>query len=300
MDKIALLIIYNHRYDKNIEPLEQIYAGRFSYIYHIVPFYDGQKENVIPVYESSFYFEGYIAQCFQHLKDKGFTHYFFVADDLMLNPLITEQNLFEISGMKREQPFISELFSLKNKQYPWYHLIDALEYNPKKLGVEIADIIPSCNEVRSRIEYYNLNADVQIPLWMLIKLFWHRKTKRSFLFVLKSLLSFRWVQTMKYPLIGAYSDILLVPQSMMNRFVGYCGAFAASDLFVELAIPTALIMCSEQVVTEKDLLLNKSLHSSKDDFSILDKYQFNYNALESDFPENHLFLHPIKLSKWKK
>ena len=97
MDKIALLIIYNHRYDKNIEPLEQIYAGRFSYIYHIVPFYDGQKENVIPVYESSFYFEGYIAQCFQHLKDKGFTHYFFVADDLMLNPLITEQNLFEIS-----------------------------------------------------------------------------------------------------------------------------------------------------------------------------------------------------------
>ena len=86
----------------------------------------------------------------------------------------------------------------------------------------------------------------------------------------------------------------------MNQFVNYCGAFAASDMFVELAIPTSLIMCSDTIVIGKDLLLSKSLHSSKDDFSILDKYHFSYDALEQNFPKNHLFLHPIKLSKWKK
>lgn len=29
MKKIALLIIYNHRYDKNIDRLEKIYKGKF-------------------------------------------------------------------------------------------------------------------------------------------------------------------------------------------------------------------------------------------------------------------------------
>lgn len=31
--KVALLVIYNHRYDKNIVRVKQIYAKRFSYIY---------------------------------------------------------------------------------------------------------------------------------------------------------------------------------------------------------------------------------------------------------------------------
>jgi hypothetical protein len=41
---VALVIIYNHRYDKNIDILESIYANRFSNIFHIVPFYDGDKK----------------------------------------------------------------------------------------------------------------------------------------------------------------------------------------------------------------------------------------------------------------
>lgn len=30
MKKVALLIIYNHRFDRNIEKLEAIYSGRFA------------------------------------------------------------------------------------------------------------------------------------------------------------------------------------------------------------------------------------------------------------------------------
>ena len=73
--KIALLVIYNHRYDKNILRIEQIYEGRFSHIYHVVPFYDGNKENVITVFDSSFQFQGYISQAYQHLKNKKFSHF---------------------------------------------------------------------------------------------------------------------------------------------------------------------------------------------------------------------------------
>lgn len=59
MEKIALLIIYNHRYDKNIPILDKIYEGRFSYVYHVVPFYDGDRENVIAVYENSYVLFGH-------------------------------------------------------------------------------------------------------------------------------------------------------------------------------------------------------------------------------------------------
>jgi hypothetical protein len=40
--KVALLVIYNHRYDKNITRVEALYKKRFSHIYHVVPFYDGK------------------------------------------------------------------------------------------------------------------------------------------------------------------------------------------------------------------------------------------------------------------
>ena len=48
MNRVALIIIYNHQYNKNIDILERIYNGRFSNIYHLVPFYNGEKQNVIP------------------------------------------------------------------------------------------------------------------------------------------------------------------------------------------------------------------------------------------------------------
>ena len=48
---VPLIIIYNHRFDQNIEKLNKIYGERFSKIYHLVPFYDGDLPNVIPVFE---------------------------------------------------------------------------------------------------------------------------------------------------------------------------------------------------------------------------------------------------------
>jgi len=57
MRKPALVIIYNHRHVQNIEPLERLYTDRFSRIFHLVPFYDGRRENVVPGYENSRFFK---------------------------------------------------------------------------------------------------------------------------------------------------------------------------------------------------------------------------------------------------
>ncbi|MBR0093745.1 MAG: hypothetical protein IJP91_00540, partial [Synergistaceae bacterium] len=58
--KICLVVIFNHRYNQNVEKLQKIYGTKFSDIYYVVPFKtdevpDYLLSNVIRVYESSFY-----------------------------------------------------------------------------------------------------------------------------------------------------------------------------------------------------------------------------------------------------
>ena len=114
MNKVALVIIYNHKYNKNIEILERIYKDRFSNIYHLVPFYNGDNPNVIPVYENSWYFQGYISQGFKSYFKEEYTHYFFVADDLILNPKINENNYAEHLKLNSNTCFIPYLFNLND------------------------------------------------------------------------------------------------------------------------------------------------------------------------------------------
>ena len=139
--RIALLIIYNHRYDKNIPILEELFKGKFTYIYHIMPFYDGDRDNVLPVYESSYYFSGYIAQALNQIKDKHFTHYVFTSDDLMLNPTINETNIHSVIGLDEDDSYITQIGTLSDPQ--WSRSLDAMGYDIKGMGAEVESILPS-------------------------------------------------------------------------------------------------------------------------------------------------------------
>src|SRR6267142_2302156 len=88
----ALVVMYNHKYEKNIPTVEAIYRGRFEDIFHLVPFHTGTQSNVIPVYENSHFFQGYIAQGLRSFFRPHFTHYIFAADDLVLNPASSRAN----------------------------------------------------------------------------------------------------------------------------------------------------------------------------------------------------------------
>lgn len=55
---------------------------------------------------------------------------------------------------------------------------------------------------------------------------------------------------LKYPLTGAYWDILIVSNDSIKKFIHYCGVFTATELFVELAVPTALLLASTDIITQ--------------------------------------------------
>ena len=38
---VCLVVIYNHRHSANVEKIENLYRGRFSHIWHLMPFHEG-------------------------------------------------------------------------------------------------------------------------------------------------------------------------------------------------------------------------------------------------------------------
>ena len=301
---VALIIIYNHRYDRNIELLERIYRPRFSHIYHLIPFYDGDKDNVIPVYDNSFYFQGYIAHGFRHFFRNDYTHYFFIADDMILNPVINENNYAKWFALDENSCFITDLYNIPTSGY-WSHNRSAAHFNPfnkrafKTNGVEVSGILPSKEEALNRMEALSIKGKgVVYPNNAYGNFFnqWRYKAKC----LLEDIFIYRtfYPKKLNYPLVGSYSDIFIISSSSIALFSHLCGIFSATRLFVELAIPTAIALSAKKTTLEKDIQLQGRALWTKEDFEILDIYNNNLSLLLKEFPKKYIYLHPIKLSKW--
>jgi len=301
--KIALLVIYNHRYDKNIPRIERLYEGKFSHVFHIMPFYDGVLPNVIPVYESSYYFQSYIAQAYQHLKDKGFSHYFIVADDMILNPAINENNLFEYTGIPQNHCYIHKLKLASEGKAPWTFKYNAYMYNPIQRGLEITTILPSYDTALKTLNskgFYpktlSFGEVFRDGVWAL--------THKRLRILKETIRAFFAHKKLRYPLVGGWSDIILLTDDVMPEFCKYSGAFAASSLFVEIAIPTALLLCAKQITTTESIKLRNNIPlitslSKKQQEEFYKTYDYKLDKLMDEYPEDRFFVHPIKLSQWK-
>ena len=305
---VALVIIFNHKFDKNIPILDDIYSDRFKHIFYIVPFYTGTKENVITVYDSSFNFQGYIAQAYQVLKSKGdFEHYMFVGDDVLLNPAINENNYKEQFCIDTETSFFPCLEELSTIGQ-WPYLKRVFDYSIVQDGLEITKELPDREHVLNKFEQNHLS----VPRIRYQDVY--RMPQRNH--YTKGIMGTLWYRLDKYkaekmiaqpdkvlefPLVTGYSDLIIVPKSIMPQFCHLCGVFAAGDLFVETAIATAIIITSKGEVQTQEKINKKGLllwHKDREEFE--EKYEASFNKLYDNFPKDTLYVHPVKLSKWKR
>ena len=297
--EVALVVIYNHRFDQNIEVVERVYRDRFSNIFHLVPFYTGVKPNVIAVYENSHYFQGYVAQGFKHFIG-SFKHYFFIADDMIVNPTITQANYADVFRIGDGCGFLPELDSMPEGR--WMHDRAAVTYDPFKPGVEIKTEIPAAVEAAKIIAALGVRNDRYLARQTY---FWDDDF--SLKNIARQALRYahdRWLlrtdpTRSKYPFIRSYSDIFIVSAANIRQFAHYCGAFAATDLWVELAIPTALALTGEKISTQAGMALQGRPLWSAQDMEVLQPFNFNLKKLLTNFPPNYIYLHPVKLSKWQ-
>ena len=116
----CLVVIFNHRYDDNIEKVRKLYGERFDKIVMLMPFYDGTDPNVIPVYESSFQFEGYLIQAYEKLMEIDAENYIFIGDDVCLRPELSGDNIEQFLNFCGKKVFIATLFKINRPyQFAW-------------------------------------------------------------------------------------------------------------------------------------------------------------------------------------
>jgi hypothetical protein len=102
-----------------------------------------------------------------------------------------------------------------------------------------------------------------------------------------------------YPIVNGYSDFVVVPHSRMDPFLHYCGVFSSTNLFSEFAIPTCLVFRCDFIRTFKDGPSFKPGDMWTDEpQAFARKYDFDLQRLMREFPEDLLYVHPDKLSKW--
>jgi len=156
-NRLALVLVYNHRYEANIETLERIYARRFSKIFHLVPFYSGAAPGVISVAESSHHFQGFFAQAVEPLAADLFDYYVFCADDLLLHPALDERNLAARLSLNSRSGYIKSVTSLAQVPFGWEHMSGALVAFAPSNGVEWQRELPSAREARDAFTAHGMD-----------------------------------------------------------------------------------------------------------------------------------------------
>lgn len=295
--EVCLVIVFNHRYDKNIPKLKSIYSSRFSNIYYLVPFYDGNEKNVIPVYESSYQFQGYFAQGFKNFFNERYDYYVFIGDDLILNPNLNEVNIIQALKLEKDS-YIKHIKPINDSRgVDATRLFDMLLAFESK-GTEYKREIPSYDEAMK------LANDKGLVSNRLEIKFYKNMPKKN---LLKPKVLFEFIVFMfkskggrlPYPLFKDYSDFIVLSKEDICGFTRLCGVFAAMGLFVEISIPTSMVLSCAKIVVEKDINLEGiELWSESEKSEIETCNGLDLNQLFDTWNENVLYYHPIKLSKW--
>ncbi len=326
MSKAALVVIFNHRYEKNVARLEEYYGPRFSHRYYLMPFATSDQANVVRVIENGWCFSGHIAQGVSRFRSDDVTHYVFLGDDLILNPALNESNLVESLRLGQDAAYIKSLASADEVRFRWpWSMYASKSLNAAKF--DYTKELPTIEEATRKIKEIGITFTKPFPQWRRdrkwLKLpFPHRKLRElhwNFKFFVPYLASvggyLRSIgKPSVYPLLAGYSDFLVVPAKSIDLFAHYSGVFAAMNMFAEVAVPTALALSCSSVETE--LVIGdhfadpgarrtsiSPLHGVElwegEIQTFCKAHDFSWSRLLEEYPEDVLYYHPVKLSVWK-
>lgn len=295
--KVCLVVIFNHRFEKNIDKLKTIYSHRFTNIKYLMPFWGDETESVIKVYESSYFFQNHVHQAFIG-KDFSFSHYIFIGDDLILNPDLNETNILTNLGVNENEGYIKELKPLNKIHHLWLDKLNVVSAfdNP---GFDIVAQLPDINIQNKKFKQYGIFG-AQQSFTNLLDLTARYSILQLLLY--KNILKTVWRLFRGYetpmPIVSGYSDFFVIPNNAMPQFVHLSGIYGAMNLWVEAAIPTAMLLSCDKVITEKE----RSNWYGTEIWGKKKKEDFESNlsdlaSLNQQFSTNEIYIHPIKLSK---
>ena len=290
---ICLVILFNHRFDRNIPLLRKHYADKFDTIRFLVPFYDGNDKDVIPVYECSYQFQGFIIQAYEKLVQTQADYYLFVADDMILHPDIDQSNVLERLNMVGKTVFISEMYLINSEnRFNWIHS----RFSSKPFLHKSTSWKGSIPDKKEAMNLFKDFWDYDYPE-SYIDGFWGEQSEEE---------KARFIKdnggsiAIPYPMAGGYPDIFILSRDVLFPIARTCGVFAAMNLFVEIAFPTSIVLnvTRDKVVT-LDMTRYKTGAYWGDNIRLFEEeYSLSLKKLIDEWDDTKLFVHPVKMSKW--
>lgn len=302
---VCLVVMFNHAYPANIERLRRLYGKRFSRIVFLMPNQRVPDPACFTGYRGSFSSHGLVADARDFLLAQDADTYLFAADDLILNPTLDESTIVDALGLREHDGFLTRFEFLAgqclvdgptprpgwptSRDWLWTRRVLS-RLQPRNVmhgsGVEghLADLPDRETALRKFLRYGAPLLRLEMP----------PPARRG----PARLIAWRNRPTtheLPLPLAHGISDLFAVRRARLDRLAHYLGVFAAMDLFVEVAIPTALILAVERLVTARGASWEYSWAPSGPG---VDAAPFASLAdLEARFPASQLFVHPVKLSR---
>lgn len=299
----CLVIVFNYRHDENLDKLERIYQNRFPARNYLIPFYDGDRPLTIPVYISSHNFQGYFAEAYDRLDNGQFTHFILCADDLLLHPGLNSANIIDQLKLDDDSGYIKSFSDIEGGvACTWPHALPALAaYSHVCYKHDLSqwqELLPSPEDAARLMERHGLP-------WRPLNgqsLAGYFKTTRRCCADAFAESILREIETAgqwyPYPFAWTYADFAIVPAKYFKTFCYYCGVFAAMEVFVEIALPTALLFSCPKIVTETTRWKGTEIWEAQELAKLREQHHNEIGRLMAGFGPNQLYIHPIKLSQW--
>ncbi|WP_157548727.1 hypothetical protein [Piscinibacter sakaiensis] len=120
----------NHPFPSVIPILRKLYAGRFTSVLFLVPFYRCDEPDVLTVYRGSYTHAAYLTDVRERLAAVDCDHYLVVHDDVLLNPALSEATFRQTFPLGEREGYISHLFPVGGTVGDWTWLFG---FAPKAL-----------------------------------------------------------------------------------------------------------------------------------------------------------------------
>jgi hypothetical protein len=311
---VSALFLFNSRFEPNVPVLDKLYRERFSRRKYIMPFATKRQDNVIPVREVGWYFSGHLAQAADAFIEPDVTHYVVISDDLFVNPAIDEHNLLDKLAISEQSAWITSLAVTEALRNSWEWAADAAYHFRRMSATDAFRLLPPPADALERYRRLGLApagspmprsaADLRFAFGTL-----PRNSRAIFLESLSML-----GKPSPFPSLAGYSDFLVVPANAIREFTFWCGVLAALNIFAEIAVPTALALSCDAIATELilgDHFAHPAARRRTDaplkgqilDFAGTEAFGesrgWSRRRLTDEFPEDWLYVHPIKFSRWK-
>jgi hypothetical protein len=325
-DRVGLVVVFNHRFDQNIPRLVELYRERFEHVRFLVPAYTGDRPDVRAVLENALCFQGYFSQALDFYRDARLTHYAFVGDDAVLGREVSGRSLPALLGLDARTAWVKSLTAVADGSFKWARGCEAIACVNHAPGIErYRALLPDDAEWDRRLARHGIPTGRDLGLRNLraarsaapVNAAESFRPYRGLLGDLATLclpartvrrLAARTVpvasrmarrnlrrRTLAVPLVSSYSDVVVVPAPALDEFARLCGIFAAMNLFVEVAVPTALALAAERIRTEADGgPRGLEVWGAEATAALEARCERSVARLPGDV----LYVHPVKLSRW--